>query len=174
MKPGALLSAWAGVPIVAATILILASAAKLLDLEGFREALVSHEVVPPSWVGFFAVAVPAIEMAFGVSALWILLAFEDHVRSARRLLIPYLAILVYTTTLCVRPPRRPTSCGCGLSFAPVESWCAHGAANLVLTGMIATCALMAGSPRRPPVSEDEAGAEGAGAMLSEKQAPNLQ
>ncbi len=122
---------------------LLSGVSKLQDLSMFERALRSHDVLAAVWVRPAVIGVPSIELAVGVFAVFA--ALTPRVRwAAWSLGVLMLALTAYVGLVWLNPPPAGTTCGCGISNAPVESWGLIVSRNAMLASLLIAIGLMVG------------------------------
>jgi len=137
-----------GAALCAAAVLIVAGVSKLLDPAAFRTALEAHGVVPPIGASAAVIAAPALEFLVACAALWALLC-RRTARACGLCAAVFAVLAAYCLVLTIRPPVRPSGCGCGFTTRTVETWAPLLAANASASGMLACLALGASMARVP-------------------------
>lgn len=95
---------------------------KATDSSSLREALLAHQVLPAAAVPLAARVLPWVEIAAGFVALMLLLRPQRRRSGALLLSGIFGALTAYVLLVWMDPPAKPTSCGCGLSNAPISDW----------------------------------------------------
>lgn len=140
---------------------VFSGAIKALDPASFQSAVRSHGLAPSPLVVPAAWAFTAVEGLGGMVALYLVLVDRRAPWGARGLAAIFAVIAVYAGALVVQPPPKPTSCGCGLSTLPVDSWapiCVRSAAagaallavSFLLRPRVAGSGETAGEPMAAP------------------------
>lgn len=128
---------------------LLASALiKLDDPAAFQRVLAAQGRLPDWSLWWVARAVPVGELVAAIIALLGLVHARASV-GALTLASVFFALALYCTLLVWLPPPAPTSCGCGLSRAPVTNWAPLALRNALLASALAVGAWV--SERRPSV-----------------------
>lgn len=125
LKPSALRTVARLAVCATALVFVFSAAMKVLDPSHFRDAVREQGVIPVAYVPLAAWAFTAVEGLCGLLALYAVLVDRRAPSApwgARGLAALFAIIAVYAAVLVVKPPPKPTSCGCGLSTLPVDSW----------------------------------------------------
>lgn len=125
LKPSAIRTVARLAVCATALVFVFSAAMKVLDPVHFREAVREQGVIPLAYVPPAAWAFTAVEGLCGLLALYAVLVDRRAPSApwgARGLAALFAIIAVYAAVLVVKPPPKPTSCGCGLSTLPVDSW----------------------------------------------------
>ncbi|MBL8759207.1 MAG: hypothetical protein JNK35_12340 [Phycisphaerae bacterium] len=137
-----------GAALCAAAVLIVAGTSKLLDPASFRKALEAHGVVPPIGASAAVLAAPALEFLVACAAVWALLC-RRTARACGLCAAVFAGLAAYCLALTIRPPVRPSGCGCGFTTQTVESWAPLLATNASASAVLACLALGASTARAP-------------------------
>jgi hypothetical protein len=103
-------------------VVLFLGAAKAVDVEGFRQAIVAQGIIAPALAGPGA---PAFVLAEIACALFVIVRSTSSgggPSAALVLLVLLLVLTMYTAAVGLHPPPRPVGCGCGWSSRPVDSW----------------------------------------------------
>ncbi len=128
VKPSAIRTIARLIVCAMALVFVFSAAMKVLDPAHFRDAVREQGVVPSAYVSLAAWGFTAVEGFCGLLALYAVLVDRRAPSpltppwAARGLALLFAIIAAYAAVLVVQPPPKPTSCGCGLSTLPVDSW----------------------------------------------------
>ena len=101
----------------AATIFIYTGVAKLIDPAAFSKTIASHGLLPADLAPNIAWGVIALELAIGISALWLVLGERRIKPAAIATAILFGSFAWYAGAMVLFPPPAPASCGCAWASA---------------------------------------------------------
>jgi hypothetical protein len=120
--------------LIAGLALLLLALFKVSAFENFRDAVLSHGLVPKDFVLIASGIAVGGELLVAIAAVWGALGGAGRgAWGAAALTLILLSFLGYATALVVNPPPAPVSCGCTPNGAKIESWAPVMSRNAWLT-----------------------------------------
>ncbi len=121
----------------AALVLLYTGSAKLLAPSAFVETINSHGLIPRDLTPHVAWGVIAMEIAVGISTLWLVLAEHRIKPAAIGAGLVFAAFAWYAAAMILFPPPAPTSCGCaGSGTTDIADWGAITWRNAAAAGLL--------------------------------------
>jgi|GEM_PF-3306087 len=107
----------------AALVLLYTGSAKLLAPSAFAETINTHGLIPRDLTPHVAWGVIAMELAVGISTLWLVLAERRIKPAAIGAGLVFTAFAWYAGAMILFPPPAPTGCGCaGSGVTDIADW----------------------------------------------------
>ncbi len=101
--------------------LSLSGVVKLLEPDRAASAIADHNLIPSTLAYTAVITIAALEVTAAMSAIAFVLLSRPSLALAV-LSVVFSILLLYASLVWANPPSTPTSCGCGFSWKPVESW----------------------------------------------------